>query len=189
MPSTASPSTPPKRRGTKRERPSDDTASDDDHKVKKTKSGKAKPRPRSGDELATLLKIALSDGASKTNFEGNIPGRTGEQCFGIWRMTVVPFLYKAVREKGDKKKAPFQEDIKPKKARRTTNFKAAPRKWTADELDTLLTIALKRGPSITNFEGKIEGRTGNQCMRTWLVTVVPFLHKAVREKGGPKEKE
>lgn len=105
MPRTTSPSTPPKRRSAKRERSFDNMDSDVDHKAKKAKSGKAKARPWSGDELAALLKIALTDGASKANFEGKILGRTGEQCFGIWRMTVVPFLYKAVREKGDKKKA------------------------------------------------------------------------------------
>lgn len=46
--------------------------------------------------------------------------------------------------------------------------KAAPRPWTADELDAVLTIALKHGASIANFEGQVPDRTGNQCMRTWL---------------------
>jgi hypothetical protein len=76
----------PKRRGVKREpSTSDNTTSDDDRVTKKAKGGKAKPRSWTGDELATLLQIALSDGPSKANFEGKVPGRTGEQCMGIWR--------------------------------------------------------------------------------------------------------
>lgn len=54
---------------------------------------------------------------------------------------------------------------KPKKVISST--KAAPRPWTADELDALLTIALAKGASLANFEGQVPGRTGNQCMRTW----------------------
>lgn len=55
-------------------------------------------------------------------------------------------------------------DIKPKK----TSNKAAPRPWTADELDTLLSIVLKHGTSVSNFKGQVPNRSGNQCMRTWL---------------------
>jgi hypothetical protein len=64
------------------------------------------------------------------------------------------------------------EDIKPStkaksRTKKPNGGKAPARKWTADELDALLTIALKHGASIPNFEGKIPGRTGLQCMRTW----------------------
>ncbi|CAK9779368.1 unnamed protein product [Cutaneotrichosporon oleaginosum] len=101
MPGSAA--TQSKRQSVKRERsPSE---SEDDHKPKKTKNGKAKPRPWTGEELVSLLNIALSGGASRTNFEGKVPGRTAAQCVGTWNMTVLPFLLKAVREKGDKKQA------------------------------------------------------------------------------------
>lgn len=60
---------------------------------------------------------------------------------------------------------PIKPTKKPKKVISST--KAAPQPWTADELDTLLTIALAKGASLANFEGQVPGRTGNQCMRTW----------------------
>ncbi|CAK9779367.1 hypothetical protein CC85DRAFT_305145 [Cutaneotrichosporon oleaginosum] len=81
------------------------------------------------------------------------------------------------------------EDIKPKKQRKTKGGgggKAPPRAWTGEELDALFTIALASGPSRVNFEGKIAGRTGLQCLKTWENTLLPYLHKMAREKGVKK---
>jgi hypothetical protein len=76
--------------------------------------------------------------------------------------------------RGVKREAsPSDEDTKPElkpKAKKST--KAPARAWTGDELDLLFTLALA-GPSRANFEGKIEGRTGLQCLKTWE-WVVPW---------------
>lgn len=58
------------------------------------------------------------------------------------------------------------DDIKPS-PKKVKSTKAAPRAWTGYELDTLFTIALTIGASKANYEGKIEGRTGLQCLKTW----------------------
>lgn len=59
-------------------------------------------------------------------------------------------------------------DTKPaaKKSKKTTT-KAPPRTWTGAELDQLFSLALAHGASKAVFEGKIAGRTGLQCLKTW----------------------
>ncbi|BEJ16706.1 hypothetical protein CspHIS471_0601070 [Cutaneotrichosporon sp. HIS471] len=83
--------------------------------------------------------------------------------------------------------SPSLSDVKPKKRKGSNSNpgKAPPRAWTGEELDLLFTIALK-GPTRANFEGKIEGRTGMQCLKTWENTLLPYLHKMAREKGVKK---
>ncbi|OCF45200.1 hypothetical protein I317_01003 [Kwoniella heveanensis CBS 569] len=57
----------------------------------------------------------------------------------------------------------------------------AGRKWTSEELLQLFEHVLKNGPR--NWDGVVEGRTGNQCMQTWSKTLLPFLKNSIIAKG------
>ncbi|ORY23623.1 hypothetical protein BCR39DRAFT_561881 [Naematelia encephala] len=57
------------------------------------------------------------------------------------------------------------------------------RPWTAGDLLIIFDVVTKRGASIPNFEGMIEGRTGTQCYSNWKNTIAPSIQKMLVERG------
>ncbi|RSH85575.1 hypothetical protein EHS25_003714 [Saitozyma podzolica] len=71
----------------------------------------------------------------------------------------------------------------PRRARASTTL----RPWTSEELVKLFDTVAKRGAVGSAFDGLIEGRTGASCYSTWNNTVVPYIKKALEEKGKNKK--
>lgn len=63
--------------------------------------------------------------------------------------------------KSRKRKSSEEGDTKPSKAAKNS------RKWTDRELEQLFLSAVKQ-VGVKDFEGRIEGRSGNQCYQTWV---------------------
>lgn len=61
-------------------------AKSNDESTPKKQTTKNPARPWTGEELDVLLTIAVDGGgASRANYEGRIPGRSGFQCNQTWR--------------------------------------------------------------------------------------------------------
>ncbi|GFZ51842.1 LOW QUALITY PROTEIN: hypothetical protein JCM24511_09610 [Saitozyma sp. JCM 24511] len=71
----------------------------------------------------------------------------------------------------------------PRRARASTTMRA----WTSEELVKLFDAVAKRGAVGGAFDGLIEGRSGASCYSTWYDTVVPYIKKALEEKGKNKK--
>ncbi|ORY23611.1 hypothetical protein BCR39DRAFT_346038 [Naematelia encephala] len=91
--------TTPKKRKTPADAPSDDSPK----RIKtpsKPSPKKLTPKPWTSEEMIKLFDTAIKSGASGKAFDGLIPGRTGEQCYGNWRMVIAPAIRKMLDERG-----------------------------------------------------------------------------------------